>query len=258
MESIRDFQYWNLFWKLTQVEFKLRDQGSVLGFLWTLLQPVLMFLILYTLFIKWLGHSVGLYAAYLLIGLVVWNFFHKATNLGLLSFRRKSGLLKNYRFPREIIVFSSVAAVFLSSLLEMSILAIFLPFLGARIAWSWIAFPFLVVLLLMLTTGVSLFLSVLAAEYADMERIWDVLANALFYLTPIFYPLSVVTGWQQRLLLVNPLASLLVEARRCLIDGSFPDAAHAAMLTLLACGCLAGGVFFLRRNESAIVESAFI
>ena len=258
MESIGDFQYWNLLWNLTRVEFKLRDQGSVLGFLWTLLQPALMFLILYVLFIKWLGHSVGQYAAYLLIGLVFWNFFQKGTSLGLVSFRRKSGLIKNYRFPREIVVFSSVAAVFLSSFLEICILAIFLPFMGARVSWSWIAFPYLVVLLFVWTTGITLFLSVLAAQYADMERIWDVLSSALFYLTPVFYPLSIITGWERRILLLNPITSILIEARRCLIEGNFPTAILTAALTGLAFCCLVSGVWFLRRNESAIVESAFL
>ena len=135
--------YWFLFWELTRTEFKLRDQGTALGFAWTLLHPALMFIVLYTLFINWLGKFVDQYAAYLIIGLVQWQFFEKATMLGLGSLRRKSNLIRNFRFAREIIVLSAVGSVFWSYLLETAVLMVFLLLLGIRPAASWLLLPLL-------------------------------------------------------------------------------------------------------------------
>ena len=112
--------YLELLWSLTWTDFKLRDQGSVLGFLWTLLHPALIFTVLYLLFTKWMGRLVDGFAAYLLIGIVQYQFFEKSTSYALTSLRRKTLLVRNFKFPREILVFASVGSVFISYLLEMA------------------------------------------------------------------------------------------------------------------------------------------
>jgi len=255
MNKQTGFPYWYLLGEMTRVEFKLRDQGTLFGFLWTLLQPTLMFVVLYMLFIKWLGHFVSQYGAYLLIGLVLWNFFQKATSMGLSSLKRRTSLIRNYRFPREIVVFSAVLSVFVSSLLEMLILLPFLFLLGVRpnLAWLWI--PLIVVILLAFVISVALFLAVFAAEFHDMERIWEVVTTALFYLTPIFYPLTIVGGWKRRLLSLNPLTIIIMNARACLIDGLTPRPYASLAVIFLTAIAFAGGVAFLRRCEHRFADT---
>ncbi|MFA6092707.1 MAG: ABC transporter permease [Elusimicrobiota bacterium] len=252
------FPYFHLFWEMTRAQIKLRDQGTVLGFAWTLLHPALMFAVLYALFIKWMGKFVDQYAAYLLIGLVVWNFFQKGTSVAVGSLRRSHSLIVNYRFPREIIVLSNVAAVAWSSLLEFCVLLLVIMPMGVTPRWSWLFLPVPALILALLTTGLSLLLAVLAVEYLDMDRIWEVAVSALFYLTPIFYPLSIIGEDKRAWLLWNPLTQVVMAFRECLISGMPADKGVLALLLLGAGFCAVCGVLLLRRLEYRIADKVLV
>jgi len=254
----QEFPYWNLLWELTTVQMKLRDQGTVLGFFWTLLHPLLMFIVLYALFVKWLGKYVGQYGAYLLIGVMFWNFFQKATSAALSSLRSYQGIIMNFKFPREIVVLSAVGAVLWSSLLELGILLIGLFLIGTRLHWTWF---FLTVVLLQevaLVTGTSMILAVLAVEYQDVERIWEVLCMVLFYLTPVFYPMAIISEPRRRLLLFNPITQVLIAVRGCILDARLPSLSQFAALSALAVLCLVTGVYVLRRCEGRFVDKLLL
>lgn len=211
---------WNQLWVLTLTEFKLKDQGTFLGFLWTLLHPALTFAILYFLFTKWMGKFVDQYAAYLIVGVVQWQFFEKATTSALPVLKKSSSLIKNFKFPVHILVFSSVGAVFLCYLLEMAILLGFLMLTGIRPSANWLLLPALVVFYLVMTLGVSLSLSLLALEYQDLERIWAIVLSTGFFLTPVFYPLSVLSEGRRSLLMFNPVVHVIDVFRYSLMQSS--------------------------------------
>lgn len=258
MSARAPFPYLNLVWEMTRGEIKLRDQGTALGFLWTLLHPALMFMVLYGLFSKWVGKFVGDYMVYLLVGLVLWNFFQKATIYALSSFRRFRGTVLNYRFPREIVVFASVGAVVWSSTMELCVLMAVVTALGHRPHAAWLFLPALLVLECVLVVGIGLFLAVWSVEYQDLERIWDVLTSALFYLTPIFYPLEIISADKRFLLDYNPLARIIGAFRACVISGAAPD--PAVFLVLLAGGLAlcAAGVALLRRRQYALADKLLV
>lgn len=252
------FPYWDLLWEMTRGEILMRDQGTVLGFLWTLLHPILMFIVLYGLFSKWMGKFVDQYVAYLLIGLVLWNFFQKATSYALGSLRRARGTILNYRFPREIVVFSSLGAVSWSSLLEIGVLMGALLLLGQTPRWTWLLLPGLLALELLLAAAVGLFLAVWGAEYQDLERIWDVLTSALFYLTPVFYPLDILSPDKRALLSLNPMTQIIQAFRGCAVSGLPPE--PAAMLGLFLGGLIlaAAGLLLLRRREFEVADKLLV
>ncbi|MFC1679800.1 ABC transporter permease [Elusimicrobiota bacterium] len=215
-----DSPYLHLLWELTRTEFQLRDQGTVLGFLWTLLHPALMFTVLYFLFTRWMGRFVDNYAPYLLIGIVQYQFFDKTTCYSLASLRRKGNLVRNFKFPKEIIVLSTVGSNLWSYLLEMAILLVFLLFVGFRPTTAWLLLPLAVLNLVIFTLGVSLLLSLIATEYQDLERVWGIVTTAGFYLTPVFYPLSILAENRQALLRLNPMTHHLDSIRACLMPGA--------------------------------------
>ena len=248
------FPYWNLLWEMSAAEAKLRDQGTALGFLWTLLHPLLMFAVLYALFLKWMGRFVDNYAAYLLVGLVLWNLFQKTTTVALSSLRRQTGLILNFRFPREIAVLAPAAAVLWSSMLELAILLLLLPWLGAAPRWSWLALPALVAVEAALACGTALVLAVLAARYQDVERAWEVLVTALFYMTPVFYSLSVLRPDRRDLVLLSPLARVIEAARACLLEGRWPGAGQAAALAAWGAAAALVGLAVLRRAEPRLAD----
>ena len=246
--------YFNLLREIGWTEFKLRDQGTLLGFLWTILYPALMFTVLYTVFVKWMGQFVDNYGAYLLIGLLFWNFFQKSTSSALTSLIRRYSIIRNFKFPREIIVFSTLFAILCSFLLEIGVLLVFLPFIGVAPRTSWLLLPVLLGATLLLTTGISLFLPLLAAEYRDMERIWEVVTMALFYLTPVFYPLKIINPKFGTLLRLNPVTQIIIAARGCLIDGRIPNAVPLAAVIFGSGLFVAAGVLLLRRREYQIMD----
>ncbi|MBI5239758.1 MAG: ABC transporter permease [Elusimicrobia bacterium] len=253
-EPAKPFPYGHLLYELTRTEVLMRDQGTVLGFLWTLLHPALMFAVLYALFVKWMGKFVDTYAVYLLVGIVLWNFFQKSTSYALGSFRRMRGTVLNYRFPREIVVFSAVGAVLWSSAMEFCVLVPVLLALGQAPHWTWLLLPGVFALELLLATALSLFLAICAVEFEDLERIWDVLTSAMFYLTPVFYPLSILSPRYQELMRLNPLMQILRMFRDCVIAGKPPAA--GVVLALLAIGLagVAAGRALLRRLEYRLAD----
>lgn len=233
--------------ELTQCEWKLREQSSVLGFLWTLLQPLLMFGVLYALFTKWMGHHTSGYASYLLIGIVEWGFFASATSYGLTSFLRRSGILLNFKIDRELVVYSAILSVLISYLFELALMLAFAVALGARVSPSWAAFPLLIAVQLALVTGLTLLLAVLAARFPDVERIWSILLMSGFFLTPIFYSLDSISPGRRRLLELNPMTHLIEMSRDCVLAGRFPAPGRLAALGLAAAALSAAayGVFKL-------------
>lgn len=246
--------YFTILREMSGTEFKLRDQGTFFGFLWTLLYPALMFAVLYIVFVKWMGRMIPNYGAYLLIGLLFWNFFQRSTSSALSSLVRRYAIIRNFKFPREIVVFSTVSAVLYSFLLEICVLLIFLPFIGVAPKFSWLLLPFLVGTALLFSSGVSLFLPILAAEYRDLERIWEVLTMAMFYVTPVFYPLNVIGPVFRPFLYLNPVTHIIIAARGCLIDGSIPNPGALAAVLSGSALLFAAGVFSLRRFESHIMD----
>lgn len=247
-------RYWNLLWEMTRCEFKLRDQGTVLGFFWTLLAPALQFIVMYQVFAKWMGRFVDNYAFYLIVGIVQWNFFANATSTALRSLRAKAGLAQNFHFRREIVVFSAVAVVLWSHLLELAVLLLFLPALGAGLSWTWLYLPILVVIQLLWVLGVSLFLSQLALQYRDIERIWAILMQAAMFMVPIFYPLQIIAKSKRTWLMLNPIVHIMDGMRACLLRAQVPPA--WIVLALLAGGAAATtlGLRYFRSREGLLAD----
>lgn len=232
----------DLFWLLTRTEFRLRDQGTALGFLWTLARPAVQFAVLYAVFSAWMGPRVESWAAYLLIGVVQWDFFAGATGHGLTSLRRKAGLVRQIAFPRAAVVLASVASVLLSHLIEWALLLAILPALGAAPRASWLALPALVALEAALAMGAALVLAPLAAPVRDLEQAWSLALYALFFATPVFYDAAALGPAGRTLVALNPLAAILDATRSCLLGGAPPGAAPAAGA---AAACLAAAVLGL-------------
>ena len=206
--------------ELVRTDFKLRYQGSVLGYAWSLLRPLLIFVILYIVFVKFLKVGAGTphYAQYLLFGIVIWNFFAEMTLQSLGSIVGRGDLIRKIRIPRWIIVLSSSLSAVINLLLNLVIIAIFMIIGHVVPSSSIVLLPLLLVEVYLFALGISFFLSAAFVKYRDVSYIWEVCLQAGFYLTPILYPLSRITNVTfQKLLLINPIAQALQDARYVLI-----------------------------------------
>jgi len=211
--------------ELVRTDFKLRYQGSVLGYVWSLLRPLLMFVIMYVVFVKFIKVNFGIphSAVYLLIGIVLWNFFNEMTVQSLGSIVGRGDLIRKIRIPRWMIVFSSSVAALINLGLNLVIVAIFMVADHVAVTET---LPLILLILLevyLFALGISLFLAAAFVKYRDVGYIWEVLMQAGFYLTPILYPLSQITNVAiQKILMLNPMAQALQDARYTVVSHQTP------------------------------------
>lgn len=209
--------------ELVRTDFKLRYQGSVLGYAWSLLRPLLLFLILYIVFVKFLkiGQGVPNYPIYLLLGIVLWNFFNEMTTQSLGSIVGRGDLIRKIRIPRWIIVLSSSISALINLGLNLVVIFVFALISDMDLLQSSLWLPLLLVELYLFALGLSLFLSAAYVKYRDVSYIWEVMLQAGFYVTPILYPLALITNVTvQKILLLNPVAQVIQDARETFVTPS--------------------------------------
>lgn len=206
--------------ELVRTDFKLRYQGSILGYAWSLLRPLFMFLILYIVFTKFirLGGTIPHYPIYLLLGIVLWQFFADMTNQSLSSVVARGDLIRKIRIPRWMIVLTSSVSALINLCLNLVVFGVLMAINQVPIAVSAVWLPFALVEIYIFGVGLALFLSAAYVKYRDLSFIWDVVMQAGFYLTPILYPLSLITNVTvQKLLLLNPVAQAIQDSRNVLV-----------------------------------------
>ena len=206
--------------ELVRTDFKLRYQGSVLGYAWSLLRPLLLFLILYIVFAKFLrlGDAVPNFPIYLLLGIVLWTFFSDMTNQSLGSIVGRGDLIRKIRIPRWLIIVSTSVSAFINLGLNMIVVVVFMLFSQMDLLVTSLWLPLIILEIYILGLGLSLFLAATFVKYRDISYIWEVIMQAGFYITPILYPLSLITNVTfQKILLLNPMAQTIQDARYAVV-----------------------------------------
>ena len=206
--------------ELVRTDFKLRYQDSVLGYIWSLLRPLLIFVILYLVFVKFLklGNGVPHYPVYLLFGIVVWNFFVEMTMQSLGSIVGRGDLIRKIRIPRWIIIFSTSLAAVINLVLNLIVIAVFMMISHVPLTSSAVFVPLYLLEIYIFALGISFFLSATFVKYRDVSYIWEVFLQAGFYITPILYPLSRINNILfQKIILLNPIAQALQDSRYAMI-----------------------------------------
>ena len=251
--------------ELVRTDFKLRYQGSVLGYAWSLLRPLLLFIILYIVFVKFLklGASIPHYPVYLLLGIVIWNFFLEMTTQSLGSIVGRGDLIRKIRIPRCIIIFSSSLSAVINLLLNMVVIIIFMILNRVDLLATTLWLPVILLEVYVFALGLSLFLSAMFVKFRDVGYIWEVILQAGFYLTPILYPLALIPSVTlQKIILLNPMAQAIQDARWSSIThetlishtvfqgGWFMYIPFAIVLALLV-----GGLLYFRKESKYFAEN---
>ena len=203
--------------ELIKTDFKLRYQGSVIGYLWSILKPLMLFAIMYVVFIHFLrlGGDVPHFPVALLLGNVIWSFFSEATNMGMVSIVTRGDLLRKLNFSKEIIVLSAVLGAAINFSINLVVVLIFSLFNGVEFSWTVIMMLPLFIELFMMATGVAFVLSTVFVRFRDLAQIWEVIMQAGMYVTPIIYSLSFVMDQSviaAKLIMLNPMAQIIVSA----------------------------------------------
>ena len=219
----------NLTTTLAANDFKLRFFGSALGYLWSLMRPLLLFGVLYFVFTEVVrfGAGVEYYPVYLLAAIVLFTFFAEATSRGVTSLIERETLLRKIRFPRMVVPLSVVLHALFNLGLNLIVVFGFVLASGIAPRWSWLMMIPLVLILVLLSTGTTMLLSALFVRYRDVQPIWEVVLQILFYASPVIYVTSTLPDNIEREAMVSPITAVLTEMRHVLIDPSAPTAAEA-------------------------------
>jgi ABC-2 type transport system permease protein len=217
---------------LAFMEFKLRFFGSVLGYLWQLMRPLLLFGVLYAVFTQFvkLGAGIDFYPAILLTGIVLFTFFADATARSVTAVLDRENLVRKIEFPRLVVPIAVILVAYFNLVLNLLAVLVFVLLTGVDVRVEWLALPLLLLPLGLFAGGLAMLLSALFVRFRDVQPIWEVVLQVAFYGSPILYVLDQLPSEQLQHLVVwfNPLATILVQSRHSLIDESAPNAWDAA------------------------------
>jgi ABC-2 type transport system permease protein len=222
-------RFWHLTWTLATTEFKLRFYGSALGYAWTLVKPFAFFGVIWFVFseIVHAGAGVKNYSAYILMSLVLFQFFLGVATTSLTSLVDRQNLLRKMPFPRLVIPLAVTLGGLFDLAMTMLAVFIFLTISGVYPMWSWLELIPLALILTLFATGLGLLLSVLFVRFRDIKPIWDVVGQMLFYASPVLYVATTVPPEYMRPYLANPIASVLTQMRHAVVDPTAATAAEA-------------------------------
>jgi ABC-2 type transport system permease protein len=218
-----------LTWLIAVTDFRLTYFGSMLGYLWSLARPLLLFGVLYVVFseIVRFGDDIESYPVVLLLNIVLFTFFAEATQNSVQSVVNRENLVRKMQFPRMVIPLSTVLTAAFNLVLNLLAVFVFVLAYGIEPRWTWLLLPLLLLPLVALTAATAMLLSSLYVRFRDVAPIWGVFSQLLFWGTPIFYTIEVVPESVRRALLLNPLADILEQARAWVIDPAAPAAVEA-------------------------------
>lgn len=235
-------------------EVKLRYRNSVLGFLWTFLEPLLMLSVLYFVFTNIIKNTVENYPLYLLLGLIIWYMFSRATSGGLSSLLDKSSIIQKVYFRREIVIISSCLSAFIMMAFEFVAFSVFVISFQFVPPITIFLLPLVLIDLFLLCIGISFILSVLNVYFRDIRFIWQVVLQAGFFLSPIFYKLDMFPQQIRQILNFNPIVTILDSARDLTLYGTLPPLDSTIYLVVITFIILIIGYFFFKGKQKTIVE----
>lgn len=209
--------------ELVKTDFKLRYQGSIMGYVWSVLKPLMLFSVMYIVFVHFLrfGQNVPHFEVALLLGTVLWSFFSETTNLGMSSIVTRGDLLRKLSFPTHIVVIAVSINALINLAISLVIVLIFGFINGVDMSIWAILTPFLMIELYAFSLGVSFILATIFVRFRDIGPIWEVVLQAGFYMTPLIYPLTMVMEENvtvAKLLMLNPMAQIIQDMRHILIS----------------------------------------
>jgi ABC-2 type transport system permease protein len=259
-------RFFDLLWLMSVTEFKRVYFGTVLGYLWSLIRPLMLFgvlLFVFTQVFKIGSELVEHYPVFLLLGIVLFTFFQESTTSSVTSVVSQEGVVRKTQFPRLVIPLATVVTSALNLLLNLVVVFAFIFAFGVEPAWTWLLFPIALVLLFVFTAAVGMALSVLYVRFRDVAIIWTVVAQVLFYATPILYPVNFKPGGDfEHLLMVNPLAVIFEQVRIWILAepeaptvveaaGGWLGLIPAAVIFVAVCGL---GAWIFKRGAPRIAE----
>jgi ABC-2 type transport system permease protein len=249
---------------VAHAEYKLKYSGSALGYVWSVIKPLGLFLMLYIVFGRFFKLNVGIphYPVYLLIGIVLWTYFLDATTLTMTSIVERGSLVSKLVFPRLIIPISVTITAGITLLVNLSVIVVFIAANRIIPTFRWFLLIPLLAELYIFTLGVGLILATLFVRLRDLRQVWELLLQLLFYASPILYPASYLPPWWKPIAFLNPFVQVMQHARNAILPNAHTDTPttvyHGLAGELIPLGIVAalfvGGIAWFRAQAPWFAE----
>ncbi len=245
---------WQLIVQFALKDFKIRYTHSALGYAWSVLNPLVFALLYYFVFSVFVRFDVPNYPGFLLVGIVLWSFFAEGSTNGVGSLLARSAIITKVAMPRHVVVCAAILNALLTFAISLTILGLLLWWTGTRLTIAAIAFPVLMVDLVLLTLGIALFLAPLHVRFHDVGYLWGLAVQVGFWLTPIIYQEVMIPERWHWLMTYNPVARIILYTRQSVIYGVWPDWGGILKTSLVAVLVLAVGWATFQRQQARLVE----
>lgn len=247
------YRYRELLKNLISRDIKKRYKRSALGFLWVMLDPLLMMLVFYIIFAGFFSGSVSNYTAYVISGITMWQLFAQGTKVASIAFMNNRTLINKLYIPKSIFPVSVVASSLVHFIFSLVPLFVIIIFSGTSLSHNVILIPLIVCLVFIFSLGISLTISTLAVFFHDVIYIYDVLIMAWMYLSAIFYPVSILPEKYRVFMLFNPVYHYIALFRASLYDNTIQMTGHFLWgIAFALLSFLIGWAIYLRNKDRIV------
>lgn len=253
--------------QLVITDFKLRYKGSFLGYIWTLLRPLALFAVLYVVFVHFLrfGSDIPFFAVYLLLGIVLWNYFVEVTTNGLSAIVGKGDLFRKLSFPRYVVVVAGSFSALINLLINLVVIALFMILNHVPFTLNLLWMVPLIIELFVFALAIAFILSAMYVRFRDINYIWELVLQAGFYATPILYPITMVLAVSTtfaKVMMLNPVAQIVQDARYVAITKETititnifnTPYAHIIPIVITIALVIIGAIYFKKRSPGFAEE----
>lgn len=234
-------------------DLKIKYRRSVLGYLWSVLNPLMMMTIITIVFSNVFRFDIPNFPVYLLVGQLIYTFFSESTNMAMHSILWGASLIKKIYLPKYIFPLSRVLSCFVTMLFSMIALFLVMIITNVEFHITLLLLPFVFLTVLVFCIGIGLILSVLVVFFRDIQHLYSVLLTGLSYLTPIFYPISILPEWLQDLMILNPLYGFINFFRKIAIYGQWPSVEEYVICMFFSVGALMTGLYIFKRHQNDFI-----
>ena len=230
-------------------DLKVKYRRSFLGYIWSILNPLMLMVVLTIVFSSMFRFDIPNYPVYLLAGQLIFSFYSEATNMAMGSILGNASLIKKIYLPKYIFPVSRVLSSFTT--MTFSLVALFIVMIApkASLHITIVLLPVVLLYVLIFTLGISMVLSVLVVYFRDIRYLYGVFLTALMYLTPIFYPVSILPQWLKDILFLNPLYDFVDMFRKVVLYGEWPLYTEHLLCLGIAAGTLIVGLLVFKRYQ---------
>lgn len=239
--------------ELVARDIKIKYRRSVLGVLWTLLNPLLMMIVLSIVFSNLFKFDVENFPLYLLSGQVVFNYFSAATTSSMSAITDNASLIKKVYIPKYLFVLARVISSFINLLASFTALLLVMIAMRAELHYTIVLVVIPLLLLVVFSLGIGLVLAAIVVRFRDVMHLYSVFVTALMYLTPVIYPLNVLPEWIKKIVLINPVTNYLMVFRDVMLNNCFTDMRYVLLGAVEAVIALVIGLYVFYKNQDEFI-----